>query len=597
MRARGGASLPNTSDIIVDTLVDWGVDVVFGLPGDGVNALIEAFRQHEQNVRFVLVRHEEAAAFMASGYAKYTGKLGVCVATSGPGGIHLLNGLYDAKLDGAPVLALTGQTYSDLIGSRYQQEVDLLRLFDDVSAYNVQVNSPEHAKTVVDLACRHALARRCVAHLSIPVDTQEARYTGDYSRANVGKHTAPADIDLRPRAAREGVERAASILDRARKPVLFIGSGARGAREEIVALSRLIQAPIVKALLGKDVVPDDDPHCLGGSGMLGTAPSVKAVETCDCFVMVGSSFPYLAYLPKPGSVPAVQIDIDPARIGLRYPVDVGLVGDARATLRDLLPMVEPKGHSDWLAGLQGEMHAWRELLADRADRGEDAPIRPQLVLRELDRRLADDAIVACDTGTVTAWAARHLTMRGSQRFTASGTLASMACGLPYAIAAQIAYPDRQVVAVVGDGGLLMLAGELSVAAHYRLPIKVIVLKNGSLGMIKWEQMVFLGNPSYAVELPPIDIAMLANAQGVKGYHVERSRDLGAILDEAMRHDGPALVECVVDANEPPMPPNAKVGDAVHLAQALARGEPHRGRIALTLFRDKVEDITRPTRRT
>ena len=588
-KARG---MPNTSDIIVDALEDWGVEVVFGLPGDGINGLIEAFRKRQDKVRFVLVRHEESAAFMASAYAKFSGKLGVCVATSGPGGIHLLNGLYDAKLDGAPVLAITGQTYSDLIGSRYQQEVDLVRLFDDVSAYNVQVSSAEHARMVVDLACRTAMARRGVAHVNVPVDVQEAALTGDYSRAKVKGHTAPAEMDLRPRASLNGVKRAADLLNKARRPVLVVGSGARGARDEVVRLSRLLQAPIVKPLLGKDVVPDDDPHCLGGVGLLGTAPSVKALESCDCLVMLGTSFPYMSYLPKSGSVPGIQLDVDATRIGLRYPVDVGLVGDAGATLRDLLPLLDAKGQSEWLAELQGEMRDWRGLLHDRATRGEDAPVRPQLVVAELSRRLKDDAIVAVDSGTVTAWSARYVEVRGQQRFSVSGTLASMACGLPYAIAAQVAHPDRQVVAVVGDGGLLMLGSELSVAAHYQLPIKVVVLKNNALGMIKWEQMVFLGNPSYAVELPPVDIAGMATALGVKGYHVERARDVGAILDEAFAHDGPALVECVVDPHEPPMPPKQKLSEGVHLAEALARGEPHAGRIALTLFRDRIDDLTR-----
>lgn len=588
--------MTSTSDIVVDTLEDWGVDVVFGLPGDGNNGLMEAFRQRQAKVRFVLVRHEESAAFMASAHAKYTGRLGVCVATSGPGAIHLLNGLYDAKLDGAPVLAITGQTYSDLIGSRYQQEVDVLRILDDVASYNVQVSSPEHAVTVVDLACRHAFARRGVSHLSIPIDVQEAKFEGRYSRSNVGKHTAPKRVDLRARAPASEVARAADVLNRARKPALLVGSGGREARDEVIQLSRILQAPIIKPLLGKDVVPDDDPHCLGGNGMLGTAPSAHAMETCDCLFMIGTSFPYLDYLPKPASVPGIQLDIDPARIGLRYPVEVGLAGDARETLRDLIPRLAPKAHSDWLAELRGAKADWDALLQDRATRGDDAPMRPQLVLKELDKRLADDAILAVDTGTITAWAARHISIRGTQRFTASGTLASMACGVPFAIAAQLAYPDRQVVAIVGDGGLLMLAGELSVAAHYRLPIKVVVLKNGSLGMIKWEQLVFLGNPSHAVQLPPVDIAALAEALGVKGHRAERAQDLGRVLDEALRHDGPALVECVVDPNEPPMPPKAKLGDAARLGEALARGEPHGARIGLTLFRDKLDDLTAPKKR-
>jgi pyruvate dehydrogenase (quinone)/pyruvate oxidase len=305
--------------------------------------------------------------------------------------------------------------------------------------------------------------------------------------------------------------------------------------------------------------------------------------------MVGTSFPYMEYLPKPGAARGVQIDLDPARIGLRYPVEVGLVGDARISLQELLPLVEARGASEWLAGLQGDMRDWRGLMESRATR-EDAPMKPQVVAHQLGKRLRDDAIVTCDSGTIATWAARYIQMRQGQRFTLSGNLASMAPGLPYAIAAQVAYPDRQVVAFVGDGGLLMLASELSVAAHHRLPIKVVVIKNGTLGMIKWEQMVFLGNPSYGVDLPPVDIAALANALGVKGYHVERPQEVGAILDETLRHDGPALVECAVDPFEPPHPPKVKMEQAMRMAQALARGEPNGQRIALTLFRDKLDDL-------
>ena len=586
--------MPDTSDVIIEGLEAWGVEVVFGLPGDGINGLMEALRKREARIRFILVRHEEAAAFMASAYAKLTGRLGVCLATSGPGGIHLLNGLYDAKLDGAPVLAITGQTYSDLIGSRYQQEMDMLRLFDDVSVYNVQVNGPEHAQMAVDLACRAALARRGVAHLSVPIDVQERPFEGETSRGKVLGHTAPLALDTRVLPPPGRVEEAARVLDGARKVAILVGSGARGAHEELDQLARALQAPVIKALLGKDVFPDRHPHALGGCGMLGTLPSAKALEQCDCLLMVGTSFPYMEYLPEPGSVPAVQIDIDPARIGLRYPVGVGLVGDARLTLQALLPRIRPKAASAWLADLQGDMRDWRGLLETRA-RSDDEPMKPQRVAYELDKRLADDAILACDSGTVTTWAARHVDIRQGQRFTLSSTLASMAVGVPAAIAAQVAYPDRQVVAFVGDGALLMLAGELSVAAHYRLPIKVVVVKNHALGMIKWEQMAFLGNPSHGVELPPVDIAGLATALGVKGYHVERPRDLGPILDDALRHEGPALVECAVDPFEPPQPPKVKMEQALNMAKALARGQPNATRIASTLFRDKLDDLTRPSR--
>lgn len=582
--------MPNTSDVIIDKLGLWGVEVVFGLPGDGINGLMEALRQREDKIRFVLVRHEESAAFMATAYAKLTGRIGVCIATSGPGGIHLLNGLYDAKLDSAPVLAITGQTYSDLIGSKYQQEVDMLTLFKDVSVYNVQVNGPEHAQMVTDLAIRSAVAHRGVAHINVPVDIQERAFRGETSRSKVLHHTAPLALDLATAPPPAQLARAATILNAARKVAILAGSGARGAHEELDVLARRLQAPIMKPLLGKDVIADAHPHVLGGVGLLGTLPGEKALEECDCLLMVGTSFPYMDHLPKPGSVPGVQIDIDPSRIGLRYPVEVGLVGDARSTLQQLLPLIDHRSVSEWLVGLQGEKRDWLGLMESRALK-DDVPMKPQRAAYELDKRLRDDAIVTCDSGTIATWAARYLQMRQGQRFTLSGTLATMAPGLPYAIAAQVAYPDRQVVAFVGDGGLMMLGSELSVAAHYRLPIKVIVIKNGTLGMIKWEQMVFLGNPSYGVDLPPVDLAKVAEGYGVKGYHVERPQDVGAVLDAALAHDGPALVECLVDPFEPPHPAKVKMEQALKMAKALARGEPNATRIAATLFRDKIDDLT------
>ncbi|MHB8605788.1 MAG: thiamine pyrophosphate-dependent enzyme [Thermoplasmatota archaeon] len=371
--------------------------------------------------------------------------------------------------------------------------------------------------------------------------------------------------------------------------MILAGSGARGARDEVIALAAALQAPIIKPLLGKDIVPDEHPYCLGGMGLLGTAPSMKAMEECDAFLMVGTSFPYVAYLPKPGSVPAVQIEIDPARIGIRYPVDVGLVGDSKAALTDLLRVVEPRQQSEWLTHLQGDMKDWWALLEQRATRP-DLPMKPQVVAHELSKRLADDAIITCDSGTIATWAARHIRIRAGQRFSLSGTLATMAPGLPYAIGAQVAFPDRQVVAFVGDGGLLMLGSELSTAAQHELPVKVVVIQNNMLGMIKWEQMVFLGNPSFGVDLPHVDFAAMAESLGVKGFRVERAQDVGATLDQALAHPGPALVQCIVDPNEPPMPPRIKAEQALHMAKALARGEPHGGRIALTLFRDKMDDL-------
>ena len=583
-----------TSDVIADRLLDWGAQVVFGLPGDGINGIMEALRERQDRIRFVQVRHEEAAAFMACGYAKFTGKLGVCLATSGPGAIHLLNGLYDAKLDGAPVLAITGQTYHDLIGTRYQQEVDLLGLFKDVAVYNQQILGAGHAEAVIDAACRGALAARGVAHLTCPVDFQEQEIRQDEkSKKKVPGHTSTVWSCPVVVPRREDLERAASVLNAGKKTVILAGQGALGARDELQRAAELLAAPIVKPLLGKAVVPDDSPYTTGGIGLLGTLPSELAMEECDTLLMVGTSFPYLEFYPKPGQARGVQIDRDPARIGLRYPVEVGLAGDATATLRELLPLLEKRRDRGFLKDAQKRMKEWRTLMHDRATR-KDTPLKPQVVAHELSRLLADDAIITTDSGTITTWVARHVDIRGTQQFSCSGTLASMAPGLPYAIAAQIAFPDRQVVAFVGDGGFTMLMGELATAVKYELPITVVIVKNNTYGMIKWEQMVFLGNPEYGCELHPIDFVKFAEACGALGFHCEKSREVSATLEKALetsrKKHRPAVVEAVVDPFEPPHPPQIKLEQAVNMAKALARGEPHRGRIALTLFRDKVHDL-------
>ena len=584
--------MPNTSDIIFDTLERWGVDTVFGLPGDGINGLMEALRTRSDRIKFVLVRHEESAAFMATGYAKFTGRLGVCLATSGPGGIHLLNGLYDAKLDIQPVLAITGQTFTDLIGSRYQQEVNMLQAYSDVALYNVQVNSPEHARLATDLACRTAIGKRGVAHLNIPIDVQMKDFTGDYSEKAVPQITSQAPLDLGLRPPGRELERAAEILNTAARPVILAGQGARDGRRELIQLAERLNAPIVKPLLGKDVVPDDHPLCMGGIGLLGTLPSEEALEQCDALLMVGTSFPYIDYLPKPGAARGIQVDIDASRIGMRYPVEVGLVGDSKATLTELLPLVRRREPNGWIEGLQNKRADWLALMESRAMR-DDMPLKPQRLAWELGKRLRDDAIITSDAGTIATWVARYVKIKENQRFSLSGTLATMAPGLPYAIAAQVAHPDRQVVAFIGDGGLLMLGSELSTAAHYKLPIKVVVVKNNILGMIKWEQLVFLGNPSYGVQLPEVDLVKFAESMGVRGIHLERPDEVGSVLDEALAHDGPCLVEAVVDPNEPPRPAKVEVKQALHLAKALAKGEPNATKIGLTLFRGKLHDLLHP----
>jgi pyruvate dehydrogenase (quinone)/pyruvate oxidase len=579
------------ADVLADRLIDWGVTVVFGLPGDGINGIMEALRQRRERLTFIQVRHEEAAAFMACGYAKYSGRLGVCLATSGPGAIHLLNGLYDAKLDGAPVLAITGQTYHDLLGMHYQQEVDLLSLFNDVAVYNEMVMGAGHVQSLLDAACRAALSDRGVAHITFPVDLQEQKLSEDEkSQKKVEGHTSdvwqppivvPREQDLRA---------AANVLNAGTKTVILAGQGALGAGAELEQLADLMAAPIVKPLLGKAVVPDDSPFTTGGIGLLGTEPSEVAMESCDTLLMVGTSFPYMEFYPKHDRCRGVQIDRNPSRIGLRFPVDVGLCGDAKATLQVLTPHIKRRENRSFLEEARSGMAKWRELMAARAHR-EEMPLKPQVVANALNELLADDAIISTDSGTITTWAARHINIKRGQLFSCSGNLASMAPGLPYAIAAKIAYPSRQSVAFVGDGGFTMLMGEFATAVKYRLPIKVVIIKNNVLGMIKWEQMVFLGNPEYGVELEPIDFVRFAESCGAIGFRCERPDEVRPALEAMMLADGPALCEAIVDPFEPPMPARVKAKQALRMAESLARGEPNRGRIALTLFRDKVSDLT------
>jgi len=579
----------NAADVLIETIQDWGVEVIFGLPGDGINGIMEALRQRSDRIRFVQVRHEEAAAFMACGYAKVTGKLGVCLATSGPGGIHLLNGLYDASLDGQPVLAITGLAYHDLLGTRTQQDVALDRVFQDVAKFNERVMGPTHVENVADLACRTALAYRGVAHLAFPVDLQEAPATAGRSKRNIRHHTS----DIRARSAQLpdpiDLARAAEILNRGRKVAILAGRGALGAISELEAVAERLGAPVVKALLGKAVLPDNSPYTTGTIGLLGTRPSQEALEECDTLLMVGTSFPYLEFLPKPGNARAVQIELDPVKIGLRYPVEVGLVGDSRLVLDALLPGLQHNPERSFLEKAQRGMEIWRAQMLEQASYP-GVPMRPQVLAHQLGQRLRRDAIVACDSGTVTTWWARHIEVSAGQMHTVSGNLASMGCGLPYAIAAQIAYPSRQVVAFVGDGGFSMLMAEFATCVKYGLPVKVVIVKNNTLGQIKWEQMVFLGNPEYGCDLHPIDFALFAKACGGQGFTIEDPRDVGPVLEETLATPGPVIVQGVVDPFVPPMPAKVTAEQALHFGQSLLRGEPNRTRIALTVLADKVRQL-------
>jgi pyruvate dehydrogenase (quinone) len=577
------------SDLIVERLIEWGVDTIFGYPGDGVDGFFEALRTHQDKLKFIQVRHEEAAAFAAVGYAKYTGRLGVCCATSGPGGVHLLNGLYDAKCDLQPVLAITGHTFHDLIGMDYQQDVDLDKLFMDVTVFNERVMGPAHAVNVVDMAVRTAYGRKGVSHICIPKDIQEWEVSADHrSKANVPQHSADWSAPASAIPAAPLLQQAADMINAGSKIAVLAGRGALGCAAELEQLAQTVGGPVVKALLGKAALPDRSPYTTGGLGLLGTAPSVDAMEECDTLIMIGTSFPYMEFLPKPGQAKCVQIDIDPTRIGIRHSVDVGLVGDAKNILAALLPLLKQKSDK-FLKKSQDRMKSWLALMEERGTR-KDMPMKPQVVTHTLNGLLNDDAIVSADSGTIATWTARYIDIRGTMQFSLSGSLATMANGLPYSIGAAAAYPGRQIVCVVGDGGLAMLMGDIATLVKYKMRVCVVVIKNNVLGQIKWEQMILDGNPEFGVELEPIDFAMVATACGARGFTIERPEDAEHVLREALAHPGPTVVQAVVDPNEPPMPGKATTDQALHLAKALVRGQKDAMKIIKTIAEDKIREV-------
>jgi pyruvate dehydrogenase (quinone)/pyruvate oxidase len=581
------------SEAIVERLADWGVDTVFGIPGDGINGIMEGLRRHQDRVRFVLVHHEEAAAFMATGYAKATGKIGVCLATSGPGGIHLLNGLYDAKLDHQPVLAITGMQETSVLGTGYQQEVNLDKLFADVADYDQMIYNPAQLPTVVDNAIRTAYARRGVAHLTVPNDIQVAD-----ADADPWAHVAPArsphtEAVMRAAPGRPGeheLQAIADLLEHGSKIAILAGAGALHAREEVLELAEVLAAPVVKTLSGKAVIPDDSPYTTGGIGLLGTRPSEELMEDIDTLFMIGTNFPYTKHLPAPGNVKVAQIEADPVRAGSRVQTDVPVVGDAKLALQGLIPMLKRRTDTSLLDKYSRAMDKWREQMGAQHDGGRD-PIAPQYVVGVLDQLAADDAVLTCDSGTIATWAARHWTIRGYRQFYLSGNLASMAPGLPYAIGIQHAYPGRQVIAYVGDGGFAMLMAEFLTAVQHNLPVKVVINNNNSLGQILWEQMV-LGYPEHGVRYPspPTDFSAFARANGGLGIKVQHPADVQGALGQALAHDGPALVDVNVNPDEPPLPGKVEYKQAVKFAQAFLRGQPRKATIATTLFKDKIDQL-------
>ncbi len=579
------------SEALVERLIDWGVDTVFGLPGDGINGIMEGLRRHQDKLRFVLVHHEEAAAFMATAHAKATGKIGVCLATSGPGGIHLLNGLYDAKLDHVPVLAITGMQETSLLGTGYQQEVALDKLYADVAEYDMMISNPVQIPAVTDLAIRTAYARRGVAHITIPNDIQVAD-----AGADPWQHVAPAStpktapVYLAPPAlpAAPDLQLLADFLNEGDKIAILAGAGALHAREELIATAEALDAPIVKTLPGKAAVPDDSPYTTGGIGLLGTKPSEDLMDEIDTLLMVGTNFPYTKHLPQ--GVRCAQIEADPVRAGARIPTDVPVVGDAQQTLRALLPLLKQRAEHELVAKYTREMNAWRRNMAALEDPERD-PIAPQYLMAAVSELAADDAILTCDSGTIATWAARHWTIRDGRQFYLSGNLATMAPGLPYAIGIQHAFPGRQVIAFVGDGGFAMLMAEFLTAVQHQLPIKVVINNNNALGQILWEQMV-LGYPEHGVRYPEpfADYAAFATANGALGTKVTKPGDLRGAIQLALNHPGPALLDVNVNPAEPPLPGKVEYEQAKNFALAFLRGQPHRATIATTLLKDRIQQL-------
>jgi pyruvate dehydrogenase (quinone) len=577
-----------TSDLIIERLLEWGIDTCFGINGDAVNGFFEALRIHSDQMRFVHVRHEENAALAAVGYAKFTGRPAACVATAGPGACHLLNGVYDAAMDGVPLIAVTGLTYHDVIGAHLIQDLNSDYLFRDACAFSERVMGPAHAVNATDLAVRNALAARAPSHLAIPVDVQSQ--TEDIaSPKNPPDHTSTASQAHIPVAPQDELHRAAEVLNSCSRVAIVAGAGARGAGDELERVADILAAPIVKAGLGKDAVPDNSPFTTGGMGIIGTRPSHEAFDNCDGFLIVGSATPFYEFWPQPGQARGVQIDINPVRIGLRYPVEVGLVGDAAATLTDLLPLLRRRSERSFLERAQQGMREWWDLLREQAH-DSAVPMRPQTITWHLSELLPDRAIVTSDAGTVTMWGGRLRLRRGMQ-YSFSGTHCTMGSAVPYAIGAKIAHPERPVIAFNGDGAMSMGLGELATLAQYDLAITVVVLHNNSLALEVWEQNALLGNPQYGCELSSIDFAEVAKACGLRGFRIEKADEARDVLSEALAHEGPVVVDCLVDAYEAPFADTIKPTHADKIVQSYEKGEPEAQRMARNLLEPRRVQIS------
>ena len=586
------------SDFLLKRLSQWGVKRIFGYPGDGILGIQAALERHPDLFHFVQVRHEEMAAFMASGHAKFTGELGVCMATSGPGAIHLLNGLYDAKMDHQPVLAIVGQSARTAMGGSYQQEVDLMNLFKDVAGEYVQTcTDATQMRQLVDRACRIALAERTVTCIIMPKDVQDLDavekppHKHNTVHTSIGysyPYTIPQPQDLR---------RAADILNAGKKVAILIGAGAMDAGDEVTQVADLLGCGVAKALLGKAALPDDLPFVTGGLGLLGTTPSWNMMMECDTLLMVGSSFPYAEFLPKEGQARGIQIDIDPRMLGIRYPMELNLTGDSVQTLRVLIPLLKRKEDRSWREKIEADIRRWWQVVETRAKESAD-PINPELVAWELSPRLPDNAIISADSGTSANWYGRDIKMRKGMKGSVSGSLASLGAAVPYAIAAKFAYPERVTIAFTGDGAMQMNGlNELITVEKYwkewsNPHILFIVLNNRDLNQVTWEQRIEGGDPKLPMtqSIPDFPYAAYADSLGFHGIRVDKPEDVGPAIDEALRVGRPALIDVYTDPDVPTLPPHITFEQAKNYSTALLRMDPDEGGIIKESIKGVVAGI-------
>lgn len=580
---------------VIERLNEWGVNRIYGYPGDGINGILSGLEKARDKMRFIQTRHEETAALMACAHAKYTGSVGVCLATSGPGAIHLLNGLYDAKLDHQPVVAIMGQKPLLGLGGNVQQEVDLLSLFKDVASDYVQMCSdPRQIRHLIDRAFRIALSHRTVTAIIIPNDVQQSSYE-EPPREHGSVHSSVGYLKPRIIPAQSDLHAAAAILNSGRKVAMLVGAGAKNASEEIMQIAEHLGAGVAKALLGKDVLPDDLPYVTGAIGLLGTVPSWELMSECDTLFMIGSSFPYSEFLPKEGQARGVQIDIDAKMLGIRYPMEVQLQGDSKETLKALIPLLERKQDRTWRNRIEKSVAAWWKVLEARS-MNEAKPINPQKVFWELSKRLPENCILAGDSGSIVFWFARDLKIRKGMMASVSGSLATMGSSVPYALAAKFAFPGRVPIAIAGDGAMQMLCmNELITIAKYwktwETPqLIVIVINNHDLNMVTWEQRALAGDPRFedSQDLPDVNYAEFANMLGLKGIRVDHPANITGALDAAMNADRPVLLEVICDPNVPLLPPHTTLDQKKKFFAAMMNGEPEKNDIIKKIY-EEVKD--------